>query len=156
MALTNVACTANVGLKHSFVTTGQGQTGIPSGLITDAQTTRFTGLGDDFTWTGTLAASATVDIDLSAAVPAFSTITAVIVQLTTLTGGLKVGGTGGSNINLLWFNAAADAILVEQSGIPFIVGSQAGKVVDGTHKTFRITNTSGAAVAGYKVVVVGT
>lgn len=156
MAVTNFICRAYVSVKRSFTAT-VGGTAVavrPAVLSDQCRLSAAGSLSDlEYYTTGTLAAGATVDIDLDAA--GFSSLQLVYVELTSATGTLKVGGTGGSNINQLWFNADADAQFVEQGGLPFSQGSTAGKTVNGTNKTFRITNTHGSQSADYLVYCAG-
>lgn len=159
MAVSNVRATITAGLEYTFSATTSGVT------VVAPKTRRYVsskfvptvGATNRVTLTysaeGTLAASGTADIDLSAA--GFATVKGVVVTLTTTTGGLKVGGTGPSNIHSLWFADDSDAAFVDQGGPCFVQGSAAGKTVDGSNKDFRITNTSGSDSAGYTVDVIG-
>lgn len=156
MAVTNF--TGNVGVSANFryTTTVNGS----SVVVSEAQPTtgaarRFTSSMIDLPYvtTGTLAFSATADIDLSAT--GFSTIKFVAVFLTSTTGKLKIGGTGPSNINVLWFADSSDAMTIEQGGPPFLQGSSTAVTVDATHKNFRLTNTHASESATYEVWVWG-
>lgn len=157
MAVTNFLGTAKGGANYSFTTTAAGvsvrvtqaapATGVQLRLTSSAVTLTYRA-------TGTLAGAATADIDLSAA--GFSTILYVAVYATGGTGKIKVGGSGPSNINQLWFNATADATNIGPAGLPFQHGDGTAKVVDGTHKNFRLTNTDGVNSVSYEVVVWGT
>lgn len=159
MAVSNVRATMTAGIDYGFNATTNGTP------VTAPRTRRYTSskfvpttaatnrVTLTYSTSGTLTASSTVDIDLSTA--GFATIKGVVVTLASTTGALKVGGTGPSNINQLWFNDDSDAAFVDQGGPCFIQGSAAGKTVDGSNKNFRITNTSGVASADYTVDVIG-
>lgn len=168
MALSSITVKGQGGLTLAVSAAVTGVTGgviryahfdAPQWVKSTGATNNVTGVG--FATKTALAAGGTQDYDLTAMTDpsgqavTFASIKFVLVALTSTTGKLKVGGTGPSNINGLWFNDTSDASLVQQGGPPFFQGSATAVTVDGTHKNFRVTNTHSTETADYVVVVGG-
>lgn len=156
MAVTNFSGSVSITAPFEYVTTVNGSAvRVRDGAPSTGAAFRFGSSAVDLPYvtSGTLAAAATADIDLSAA--GFSSIKFVAVYLTTTTGKLKVGGSGPSNIHSLWFADDSDAMTIDQGGPPFLQGSSTAAAVDGSNKNFRITNTHGSESASYEVWVWG-
>lgn len=76
-------------------------------------------------------------------------------DLSTVSAGLTIGNPLTTG-NALWFGNANDTYVIEGlTGLPFIQGSGAGKVVDVTHTNIKIANGSGGK-GSYRLMIAGT
>jgi hypothetical protein len=109
--------------------------------------------------TGTLAAAATVTIDLQAldspdggsGTVSLSTLVACYITITSTTGKLTIGN-GGANANVLDFGAAAHTRTILPGGPGHAVGDPVGTTgypVDATHSDIKLLNSHGSASVDY-------
>lgn len=98
---------------------------------------------------GTLAAGATVTIDLSTLTEptfgeAISPVRAYTVRIT-MTGSTWKFEPGAAN-PLTWFFSGTSPAIIGNAGDSWGFGSATAQTIDGTHKNVKITNTNGAAL----------
>lgn len=113
---------------------------------------------------GTLAASGTLDIDLSGSLAdrigntvVFAKIKRIMVLNKTSTTGINLQVGAGSNPFITIWIATGDGIKVGPSGV-FVWDSPVDgfAVTAGTGDILRLTNLSGAVSCDYRIIIVGT
>lgn len=162
MAVTRPRIDITAGIETAFNSGATGYSGgkevsanfsQPAWVSTAAATNIIAYLGR---MSGTLAAGATVTLDLTAFTSAdgngtinFAKIVAFAIGITSTTAGGKLIIGNGTNPNGLWFGANTQTWQINANG-PWLTGgdvvSASGITVDGTHKTVKLNNTSGVSV----------
>jgi hypothetical protein len=108
----------------------------------------------------TIAASGSYIIDLTSLTDPFGTTyaaTSLKAMLITCSGAsIKFGPQSGSNPQQWFFNATSDYITIQDGGGFLFIDPAAygGPTVDGTHKTFTITNNSGAVSVVVSIAII--
>lgn len=135
----------------NFSTTKQGPDQVSVTLTPD--TTTYNRI---YATSGTLAASASVTIDLQGVTDYLGqslTLTKIIAIELSATGSAMKYEPGASN-GLSWFLSGTSPALTVQSGGFFLVGDGTFATVSGSAKTITITNT-GAVSGTYKIALIG-